>query len=84
MSPTVNGRGDSHCGITPAFPLAPQANYPGDSLETVIPADVRSAASAVLAFAVGQAPGDTSGLFSVPAQPTNRISPESTVGILKV
>jgi hypothetical protein len=38
------------------------------SLETVIPADVRSAASAVLAFAVGQAPGDTSGLCRIRAE----------------
>ena len=60
--------GDSHCGITPAFRLAPQANYPVTSLETVMPADVRSAASAVLAFAVGQAPGDTPGLCRIPAE----------------
>jgi len=38
------------------------------SLETVIPADVRPAASAVLAFAVGQAPGDTSGLCRIRAE----------------
>jgi hypothetical protein len=30
-------RGDSHCGITPAFPLAPQANYPDDQSDDPLP-----------------------------------------------